>query len=642
VRFHKDSIRFRLTLGFIAVILVANAVLFLVTWLIARGILHDELITRVRLDLISARGVYDGKVAAIAAFLRAASTRRSVPRPLAQGVPGDLDRLMDSILAETGIDILSLLDREGRIVYRSHNPRVKGDLMTANPIVSLAIKRLSPVSGTVIVKEEALKREGRALFERACFEIRPTLDEPPSGQTLNKNGMAIGAAVPLVDLGRDGMVIGFLYGANLLNRNYQTIETIKNGVFQEKTPDGKDLGLVSIFQGDIRISTNVLDEKRNRIIGSHLDPAIRDSVLRNGQTWAGRAPVINDWYIAAYEPIRDPLNRVIGILAVGLLESPFSRPQTTIVEVFLGVMVMTTVVSLILLFFVTRTILQPVGRLLFMSQKVIAGDLSARVGIRPPGEMGQLCRAIDQMAGAVEQRERDLEQAARSQIDRSEKLASVGRLAAGIAHEVNNPLTGVLTFAHLMREKPDLGEKERERLDVIIRETTRVREIVRGLLDFAREAPSNQARLDVTEVLRQSIQLIRSQKALQHIRIEEHLAAPGTEIVGDRNRLLQVFLNLALNACEAMQKGGTLTVSTSAAEERLVVSFEDTGCGIPPEHLDHIFDPFFTTKSVGSGTGLGLSVSYGIVEQHGGRLEVHSLPGEGTRFDVFLPMALDL
>jgi len=642
VRFHKGSISFRLTLGFIAVILVANAVLFLVTWFIARGILHDELITRVRLDLISARGVYDGKVAGIEAFLRATSTRRSVPRPLAQGIPGDLDRLMDSILVETGIDILSLLDREGRVVYRSHNPRVKGDLMTANPIVSLAIKRLTPVSGTIIVKEETLKREGRALFERACFEIRPTLDELPSGRTLNKDGMAIGAAVPLVDLGRDGMVIGFLYGANLLNRNYQTIETIKNGVFQEKTPDGKDLGLVSIFQGDIRISTNVLDEKRNRIIGSHLDPAIRDSVLRNGQIWAGRAPVINDWYIAAYEPIRDPLNRVIGILAVGLLESPFSRPQTTIVEVFLGVMVMTTVVSLILLFFVTRTILQPIGRLLSMSQKVIAGDLSARVRIRPPGEMGQLCRAIDQMAGAVEQRERDQEEAARSQIDRSEKLASVGRLAAGIAHEVNNPLTGVLTFAHLMREKPDLGEKEREGLDVIIRETTRVREIVRGLLDFAREAPSDRERLDVTEVLRQSIQLVRSQKALRHIRIVEHLPTTGMEIDGDRNRLLQVFLNLALNACEAMQHGGTLAVSASAAEGQLVVSFEDTGCGIPLEHLDHIFDPFFTTKSVGSGTGLGLSVSYGIVEQHGGRLEVHSLPGEGTRFDVFLPIARDL
>jgi two-component system NtrC family sensor kinase len=272
-----------------------------------------------------------------------------------------------------------------------------------------------------------------------------------------------------------------------------------------------------------------------------------------------------------------------------------------------------------------------------MSNRMIAGDLSARVSIRPPGEMGVLCQAIDQMADAVAQREEQLKLATRQQIGRSEKLASIGRLAAGVAHEINNPLTGVLTFAHLMHDKANMDDQDRQDLELIIHETTRAADIVRGLLDFARERAAIKEPLEINEVIRRTVKLIRNQKLFERIVIQENLADGLPDVDGDMNQLQQVFLNLSLNACEAMPGGGTLTITSTAADGKVLVKLADTGCGIKKEHFDRIFEPFFSTKPVGKGTGLGLSVSYGIIQQHGGALELESEDGQGTTFTIILP-----
>jgi two-component system NtrC family sensor kinase len=251
--------------------------------------------------------------------------------------------------------------------------------------------------------------------------------------------------------------------------------------------------------------------------------------------------------------------------------------------------------------------------------------------------MGVLCRAVDSMAHAVQEREEMLKQATRQQIGRSEQLASVGRLAAGVAHEINNPLTGVLAFADLLREKENMDAQDREDLELIIRETKRAREIVKGLLDFARETPQVKTQVDINDLTRQTLKLLGKRDAFQGIYLLEELAEGLPLVHGDKNQLQQVLVNLSLNACEAMPGGGTLVVSTSCAKDHVVLKVSDTGCGIKKDHLDKIFEPFFTTKPVGKGTGLGLSVTYGIVQQHGGTLEVESDEGKGTTFTVILP-----
>ena len=221
----------------------------------------------------------------------------------------------------------------------------------------------------------------------------------------------------------------------------------------------------------------------------------------------------------------------------------------------------------------------------------------------------------------------------------SEKLAAVGQLAAGVAHEINNPLTGVLTFAHLLREKKNMDEQDQNDLTLIINETTRASAIVRDLLDFARERPTLIEPLDINNVIRRTIRLLGNQKAFRQITVREDLQQGLPAVLGDMNQLEQVLLNLSLNACEAMPGGGTLAISALVQNGKVLVKVADTGCGIKKQYLDKIFEPFFSTKPVGKGTGLGLSVSYGIIQQHGGALQVESEEGNGTTFTVVLPSA---
>ena len=408
-------------------------------------------------------------------------------------------------------------------------------------------------------------------------------------------------------------------------------------MFPNETYRGKDIGTVTVFQGDLRISTNVTMEDGSRAIGTRLSASVCEVVLDRGGTWSAPAFVVNDWYITAYEPIRDPTGAIIGSLYVGLLRAPFSHQWNVISGVFLGVVIAATAASLVLLMIANELVLGPIRRVVVMAQKVIGGDLSARVGIRPPGEMGTLCWAIDSMAQAVAEREELMQSATRQQIGRSEQLASVGRLAAGVAHEINNPLVGVLAFADMLRMKPNMDAQDRSDLDLIMRETKRVREIVKGLLDYARETPSVKTRLDVNDVIRQTLLLLGKREAFQNIYVVEDLGEKLPAVWGDKSQLQQVIMNLVLNACEAMTDGGTLVVSSTTDGEHALVQITDTGCGIKRENLDRIFEPFFTTKPVGKGTGLGLAVSYGILQQHGGTLKVQSEVGRGTTFTISLP-----
>ncbi len=266
-------------------------------------------------------------------------------------------------------------------------------------------------------------------------------------------------------------------------------------------------------------------------------------------------------------------------------------------------------------------------------------EISAAPVFDDAGEVVQVvesCRDITERVEAEEALRRSEQLRAQT-----EKLAATGRLAAGVAHEINNPLTGVLTFAHLLREKENMDDQDRQDLDLIIHETTRAGEIVCGLLEFARERPAEKEPLDVNDVVRRTVRLLGNQEAFQQIALREDFWEDLPRVDADMNQLQQVLLNLSLNACEAMPNGGTLTISTLAQDQKVLVKVTDTGCGIKREHLDRIFEPFFSTKPTGKGTGLGLSVSYGIVQQHGGSLEVESEEGKGTTFTVVLPSLQD-
>jgi two-component system, NtrC family, sensor kinase len=224
------------------------------------------------------------------------------------------------------------------------------------------------------------------------------------------------------------------------------------------------------------------------------------------------------------------------------------------------------------------------------------------------------------------------------QLTRSEKLAAVGQLAAGVAHEINNPLGGILVYSYLMLEDLPADHPERPQVQKIIREATRCKEIIKGLLDFSRQLPSRLHPININALVTELLGLVENHLNFQNVGLQKDLAPDLPPVQGDKNKLEQVFLNLFMNAGQAMAGHGSLSVTTSLNTNGAVeIRISDTGPGIHPDHLPRLFDPFFTTKEVGRGVGLGLSVSYGIIKQHRGRIYADTASPGGATFVIELP-----
>lgn len=318
-------------------------------------------------------------------------------------------------------------------------------------------------------------------------------------------------------------------------------------------------------------------------------------------------------------------------------------------------------------FFVWRLIYVPLRDLETGAKRLAAGNLEQPIPVRSEDEFGELAASFNAMTAAlsnsqqelrewghtleqkVEKRTREL-RAAEAEAARGEKLASVGLLAAGIAHELNNPLTGILTFSHLLRKKMPDGSPEADDLDLVIRETKRCAAIIRRLLDFAREKAPEKKFFDLNQIIEDTVRIIERPVNLRDIEITMDLDRNLPPIWVDADLLKQVIMNMLVNAQQAIEEKGTITIRSRRVPQArspepgakpvpmVELSIIDTGCGIPEQNLKRVFDPFFTTKAQGKGTGLGLSVSHGIVKAHGGAIEVESTVGEGTTFRVYLPL----
>lgn len=293
--------------------------------------------------------------------------------------------------------------------------------------------------------------------------------------------------------------------------------------------------------------------------------------------------------------------------------------------------------------------------MVFATNKIAQGDLSHKIEINFRDEIGQLAHSFNQMTEdlkkanqklihwgktlekRVKERTRELQEM-QDYLIQSEKLASLGKMAAGIAHEINNPLTSILINAHLMLEKTEKKHPFFENISLVADETSRCSDIVKGLLEFSRQNPPEKSYVSINEIIEHTIKLLENQVAFKDIRIIKKISSNMPQINLDKDKIKQVFWNLMINASDAMPRGGTLTITSNLSKDKkyIEVSFEDDGVGIPEEYINKLFDPFFTTT--GGGTGLGLAVSYGIIEQHQGKIEVKSEPGQGSVFTIFLPL----
>lgn len=635
-----------LVVGFALTAAITVVVATLITDRVINNYLADAQDERVGRDMDLAESFYQLKLDETAAIsyrmVRDARVIQSLPAA-AQGKAEAIQTIDEQIGHKTtvptvgGTYLLVVLDAEGQVVA-SRARRTEGELSPAHTEgnwADLQVVREVLSSGkeqvaTEIIPAEFLIQVG--LEEQARIDLidTPRAAPQPFDPREGTAGLALTAIYPVTS--EDGQVIGAVLAAYLFNNDFTLVDRIK---------EVAGVDTVTIFFGDLRVSTNVpLDETGKRAIGTRVSQEVFDQVLVNGEEFTGPAFVVNQWYSTRYKPLYDHRGQVVGSLYVGAEQASFQRLVDSFRRQVFLIAGATILLAILIAIPLAWSITRPLTSLAEATRSVAEGDWSVRVPSSGPQEMSILAQSFNTMVERLKDTQEQLVQ--------KEKLASVGQLAAGVAHEINNPLGAVLLYADILhKEAPKDNQQQREDLQMIIREATRCKTIVNDLLNFSRQNEVLAQETDLNDLLRELVAEASQQDLYQQIELLTDLSLDLPHVQADPLQLRQVFLNLMTNAAEAMPDGGYLTLRTAKgpAAGFVTVEVQDTGVGIPEETMKKLFTPFFTTKPIGKGTGLGLAIVYGIVKMHQGRIGVQSQVGEGTTFIITLreqlPIPLD-
>jgi two-component system, NtrC family, sensor kinase len=642
--------------------------------------LDRMLITKVRADLAVAHGYFDRVLAEVAASTGAIADSHALHLALAGWSPGQapppaLRALLAGFKEREGLDFINLRSPGGALLLADFDaagpapPLAEGLRDSARVLASIEV---------LLPAEQGLLAP--ALRQRIAVPLVSTRNAQPSTRTHEDRAMVVRAGAPVRD--GDGRVVARLQAGVLLNRNLPFIDHINDIVYPADSLPFGSVGTATLFLDDVRISTNVRlfretgggpdadsrPESRadsradSRAIGTRVSQAVREAVLMRGETWLDRAFVVNDWYVSAYEPLRNSAGERVGMLYVGYLERPFIWLKYGVMAgigaVFFAVMITAA-------FAASRWaqgIFRPLERMADTMDRVEAGEVEARVGtLGPPGsrdEIGALAGHLDHLLDTIDdktsalqrwnseldakvaERTRALE-AAQQQLLRTEKMAAVGQLTASIAHEVNNPIAVIQGNLDLAREL--LGAQAQRiapELRLVDQQIERMRLIVTQLLQFAR--PTEYAGY-VDSVAPASVVddcLVLTGHLLARTRIAVQRDERATRSAGiNRQELQQVLVNLVVNAIHAMPDGGTLLLRTADWQAPdgapgVAIEVADSGPGLPEDLVGVLFQPFVTRKK--DGTGLGLWISRSIVERYGGSLGAENRPEGGARMTVRL------
>ncbi len=631
----KLTLRFKLTASMLSIVLIVGVATIIIGLRLINNNIVLQAYHQVENDLKTAQYIYNGKINTIHLFTKHLSSLPYVKEAILANNRQVLLGKMKEVKEELELDILNITDMNGRIIVRAGNQKTTGDSVADDLFIKYVMTEKKPCQGTDIIEEKHLILEGKELAEQAFIRIKPTPRARSIDRKEETRGLLLKAAAPVL-LGN--RLIGIIYGARLLNRNYEIVDRIKNLVFQNEKVEGTDYGTATIFLDDLRISTNV-QENGIRAIGTRVSEEVYNRIFNEGRLWIDKAFVVNNWYISAYSPIYNLRNEAIGILYVGILESRFNKIKRETTIFYLIIITVSLQIAILLSIYLIRNILIPIKALVNASNEIVKGNYSIKIPEKTTDELGYLCRTFNTMVNAIVERDNMLKEDTQKQIFHSEKLASLGKLAAGIAHEINNPLTGVLTYSSILLEELR-NTKYSDDLQTVVDETLRCRKIVREILNFARETRIEKEPAELNKVISDTLSILEKHMSFQNINIIKNFD-PHIPVMGlDVNQIKSVVNNLALNAADAMHEGGVLTISTGYDNptETVTIEISDTGVGIPEENMDKIFDPFYTTKQTGKGTGLGLAVTYGIVKRHNGTISVKSTVNEGTTFTIKLPV----
>jgi len=544
---------------------------------------------------------------------------------------------LERIRQEQEMDVLNLLAPDGTVILRTRFPYNTGDNLARDPIVHQVIAEEQASSGNIIFSQERLDRAGEGLIQRTL-----AIGQEP-------RGMFTGAAVPVI---RDGQMIGILEMGTLLNGAVEEVDRIRDAVFENEAYEGKPVGTATIFMGDLRISTNVLDNQGRRAVGTRVSREVAEQVLEEGEPWTGRAYVVDTWYLSQYDPIRNPDGKIIGMLYVGELEEKYLDLRRRAVTLFLAVVLAGMLVAFLTFYVLTRGVVQPVAELSHATQQLSSGELTYRVDIHREDELGELATSFNGMAERLEKQRREIEQSQHRLRELNQELRTTNRnymeMLGFVSHELKNPLSSAMMSLHTVKDGylGELTEAQETSLGSVARSLEYFQEMIKNYLDLSR-LEKGELEVHAQKVTLQS-QVI--QPVLESL--SQSLEARGMRVVNevpedlvvyaDPNLLRVVYDNLLSNAVKYGREGGKIELDAQKNQKKaLTLSVFNEGPGIPADQMPRLFEKFSRLDSPEyskeKGTGLGLYICREIVEEHGGEIWADSEEGEWVRFSFTLP-----
>ena len=576
-----------------------------------------------------------------------------------------IDQYLDDLKKTENLAYVKLLNNTGSEVIHSSQWPSKSDIKPSSALQS-ALQGIAS-SGVEIFTSKQLASEN--LLEQVRLPLIDTPRARPSDRHTEDRGMMIRALYPIM---QSNEVKAILDAGVLLNGNFTFVDVIRDLVYGPGSLISGSIGTVTVFLDDVRISTNVpAKSSGQRALGTRVSNEVRTQVLDQGKTWIDRAFVVNDWYISSYEPILDIDNNRVGMLYAGFLEAPFRNSLLNALLVLVLLFFVLMGLSAMVAVLGAKSIFKPIE---MMSQVISATQKGheQRIGIiKSRDELGTLAHEFDGMLDLLRERKTLLQNWAnaleekvdertdelivknreltetikvlrktRQQLVIAEKLAALGELTAGVAHEINNPTAVMLGNLDIVIDElgPQL-EPVQDEIDLIIKQIYRIKDITSNLLQYAK--PGSYAgymvEVDVNELIRETLKLVHHLRNQQAYQLDLELKASLLVSI-NQQELQQILVNLIVNAVQALpNEDALLSIETrDTPEPGVEISIRDNGHGIEAEQLSKVFNPFYSTKSQGEGTGLGLSISYSLVRRYGGNIEVISTPAQGTEFKVTL------
>ncbi|MBT4078791.1 MAG: GHKL domain-containing protein [Gammaproteobacteria bacterium] len=581
---------------------------------------------------------------------------------LSDGNTDLLVQQIDRLQQENSFSYIHLTDNTGKIIHQQTS--------TTKTRVSSAqqdAQNGKQSSGIEIFSASDLAAEG--LAEEVSLPLIMTARAHPTEKKVEDRGMMIRALYPIIDT--QGKILAILDAGVLLNANFTFVDVIRDLVYGPGSLIKGSIGTVTVFLDDVRITTNVPIRPGERALGTRVSDEVRSIVLDQGKTWIDRAFVVNDWYISSYEPIIDVDGKRVGMLYAGFLETPFRhsllQALAVLVLLFFALMGLTSFVAVK----GAKSIFKPIELMSSVVHATRKGE-EKRIGeIRSKDEIGSLANEFDvmldllserklliqswaeELEAKVDERTSELKQKnteltqtisvlqkTRQQLVIAEKLAALGELTAGVAHEINNPTAVMLgNLDVIVEEMGSSLEPVQDEIDLVIKQIYRIKGITNNLLQYAK--PDTYAgymiETDVDEVINETLKLVHHLRSEINYNIE-FLSHSTLLISINQQELQQVLVNLIGNAIQALpEMNGSITISTQDIQKNgVLISIQDNGHGMNEESISKAFNPFYTTKTQGEGTGLGLSISYNLVRRYGGNIEIKSTQGMGTEFIISL------